>query len=311
MRKFFYHLIWILKGIQVYALVGRSGTGKSFRAKLIAEKYGIPLIIDDGLLISKNRIIAGKTAKKEKGYLSAVKTALFEDKKHREEVIKALSEEKFKRVLIIGTSEKMAAKIAERLNLPKVAKMLRIEDFATRQEIERATNSRQHQGNHVIPVPSIQIERAYPQIFYDSVKVFLKNKLNLFSKNKVYEKSVVRPEFGKRGAIKISEPALAQMILHCVDEFDPGIQIKRLVTKQDTGGYRLRMVVEAPYGTQLSDNIYGLQDYVIEHIQRYTGIMISNFEIVIDEISDPQTPASKLKHIVNKFTPKLGKNVTE
>jgi ABC-type oligopeptide transport system ATPase subunit len=35
---------------KVFALVGGSGTGKSFRAKLVAQKYGIDFIIDDGLL---------------------------------------------------------------------------------------------------------------------------------------------------------------------------------------------------------------------------------------------------------------------
>ena len=37
--------------VRTFALVGRSGTGKSFRAQLVAEKYHIQLIIDDGLLI--------------------------------------------------------------------------------------------------------------------------------------------------------------------------------------------------------------------------------------------------------------------
>ena len=32
-----------LQGMHVYALVGKSGTGKSFRAKLLAEKIGVPL----------------------------------------------------------------------------------------------------------------------------------------------------------------------------------------------------------------------------------------------------------------------------
>ena len=32
-------------GIYVYALVGESGTGKSFRAKLIAEKYNLPFVL--------------------------------------------------------------------------------------------------------------------------------------------------------------------------------------------------------------------------------------------------------------------------
>ena len=45
------------KTISVYALVGESGTGKSFKAKLLAQKYGIEAIIDDGLLIQDDKIL--------------------------------------------------------------------------------------------------------------------------------------------------------------------------------------------------------------------------------------------------------------
>ena len=61
----------------VYALVGESGTGKSFRSKLLAEKYGIHAIIDDGLLIEDDKILAGRSAKREKTYMGAVRAALF------------------------------------------------------------------------------------------------------------------------------------------------------------------------------------------------------------------------------------------
>ena len=40
-----------LRGVQVTALVGRSGTGKSFRAQLITARHNMDLIVDDGLLI--------------------------------------------------------------------------------------------------------------------------------------------------------------------------------------------------------------------------------------------------------------------
>ena len=73
-----------LKKIKVLALIGESGTGKSFRAKFIAQKFGIEYIIDDGLLIKDNRIIAGHSAKKEKTFLAAVKVSLFDEKAHRE-----------------------------------------------------------------------------------------------------------------------------------------------------------------------------------------------------------------------------------
>ena len=80
MFKIVHDLYWLFKGVRVFALVGESGTGKSFRAKLVAQKYNIDLIIDDGLLIQGDAIVAGKSAKREKLYMAAVKTALFHDK---------------------------------------------------------------------------------------------------------------------------------------------------------------------------------------------------------------------------------------
>jgi adenylate kinase family enzyme len=191
--KLFYYILWLLKGIKVFALVGKSGTGKSFRAKLIAEKYGIELIIDDGLLIRDNGIIAGKSAKKETAYLTAIKTAIFNEKEHRDEVCHELQTQRFNRVLILGTSEKMVKKITKRLKLPHISKMIHIEDIATEEEINNAIKSRHMEGKHIIPVPTIEIQRDYSHIIYDSVKVFVKKKIFNIGKGneKYYEKTVV------------------------------------------------------------------------------------------------------------------------
>ena len=86
-------------GLTVFALVGESGTGKSFRAKLLAQKHGIDAIIDDGLLIQNDKILAGRTAKHEKTYMGAVRIALFDDKQHRDQVAKALQTNKIKKLL--------------------------------------------------------------------------------------------------------------------------------------------------------------------------------------------------------------------
>src|SRR5215510_7116893 len=131
-----------LKNIKVFALVGESGTGKSFRAKLVAQKYGIEFIIDDGLLIRENRILAGHSAKKEKTFLAAVKVALFDEKAHRDEIARRLQSEKIRNVLVLGTSEKMVYKIAARLQLPPPKKIIKIEDIATQEEIDKAIRTR-------------------------------------------------------------------------------------------------------------------------------------------------------------------------
>ena len=284
--RLFNLLFWYLRGVRIYALVGSTGTGKSFRAKLVAQKYGIEMIIDDGLLIRGDQLVAGKSAKKEALYLGAVKTALFHDKAHRDDVVKALQREKFRKLLVIGTSEKMTSRICERLQIPQPFKVIKIEDIATKDEIEKALQSRQIEGKHVIPVPALEIRRNYPSIFYDSVRVFLKKSFGSgASLPRIYEKAVVRPEYTKRGRVAISEAALSQMVVHCVDEFDPSVKVKRLAIRDDTQGYRITVVLEAPYGTKLASNAHALQEYIVDNIERFTGILVAEVNIVIDRLT--------------------------
>ncbi len=285
MKGIFRHIIWLFRGITVYALVGRSGTGKSFRAKLVAQKYGIDLLIDDGLLIRDQRIIAGTSAKREKIYLSAIKTALFAKDTHCNQVRRALAKEKFKRVLILGTSEKMVYKIALRLKLPKPTRIINIEEIASREDIETAVLSRKNEGKHVIPVPTIEIHRNYPQFVYDSVKVFLKRNFSFLpGKEEVYEKTVVQPEFGKKGKVTISEAALTQMVLHCVDEFDDTIDVRKVSVNQTSSGYFLSIQIHVPFGVQLSGTMHSLRDYIIENLEHYGGVPIIKLDLKVDKL---------------------------
>jgi len=279
-------LPFTLKKIKVFALVGESGTGKSFRAKLVAQKYEVDYIIDDGLLIKDNRILAGQSAKKEKTFMAAVKVALFDQKAHRDEVARKLQGEKTRKILIIGTSEKMVNKIASRLQLPLPSKIIKIEDISSQEEIEKAIRTRRIEGKHVIPVPAIEVKRTYPSIFYTAIRIFKRKKgpVGLGAPPSVHEKSVVRPEYFKKGKVIISEAALSQMVIHCVDEYNKEIKIKKIQVRDDVMGYRLVITIDVPYGIQLGGNIHELQRYIIDNIERYTGILIEEVNIIIDKI---------------------------
>jgi hypothetical protein len=230
--------------------------------------------------------MAGHSAKKEKTFMAAVKTALFDEKSHRDEVARKLQGEKSRKILILGTSEKMVNKIAARLQLPPPSKLIRIEDIASQEEIEKAIRTRRIEGKHVIPVPSIEIKRSYPNIFYDAIKIFKRRPVpaSIGPVPRIHEKSVVRPEYSKRGKVIISEAALGQMVIHCVAENNPDIRIKKMVVKDDERGYRLVITIDVPYGTQLGGNIHELQQYIIDNIERYTGILIEEVNIIIDKI---------------------------
>ena len=116
------------------------------------------------------------------------------------------------------------------------------------------------------------------------------------------EKSIVQPEFSKKGRIEISEAALTQMTMHCVSECSPDVKVKKISVKKDNRGYKLVVTIDVPFGTQLTGKVHKLQQYIIDKIESFTGILIEDVNIIIDKISmenrqkekEPATIKSKL-----------------
>ncbi len=283
MNRLFKFAFSHINGVKVYALVGRSGTGKSYHSKLVAQKHHIDLIIDDGLLIKGDKILAGHSAKRDPNFLVAVKTAVFDDEAHRQEVEEALLKEKYKKILIIGTSEKMVDKIVKKLNLPPVCRTFHIEEVASQEEIETAMRIRYTEGKHVIPVPSIEITRNYPQIVYDSMKVFF-GKKKPFQKKQGFEKTIVRPEFSRPDKDTVNETTLIQMVRHCIDEYDKVIKVKKVrATVGSDNSYDVTVTLQVPLKHYIGQTLGELQDYIADCIEKYGGIMVHQVSIEIEE----------------------------
>ena len=97
--------------MKVYGLIGKSGTGKSFQAVNLCKQLNIESIIDDGLFICRNKVIAGISAKRQKTRVGAVKSALFYNDAHRDEVVEAINRIKPSSILVLGTSDEMVDRI--------------------------------------------------------------------------------------------------------------------------------------------------------------------------------------------------------
>jgi len=80
--------------MQVYAFVGKTGTGKSYNALKVAKSYDIKYIIDDAILIKENKVVAGKSAKTEASKIASVKAAIFLNDDRRIPMVKAIKKEK-------------------------------------------------------------------------------------------------------------------------------------------------------------------------------------------------------------------------
>ncbi|MDR2601573.1 MAG: ATP-binding protein [Spirochaetaceae bacterium] len=270
--------------IKTFALVGPSGTGKSFQAKFLCRKKHIDFIIDDGLLIRNARIVAGHSAKEEKTFMAAVKAALFDEKSKRDEVARKLQSEHFSRVLILGTSEKMVNKIAARLQLPMPSKIIRIGEISTQKDIENAKRMRYVEGKHVIPVPGAEVKREYPSIFFNAIHIFKKKPVSsVITVPEFHEKSIVKPIYSRQNKIIISKKALSLMVYNCINEFNPKFAGQKIEVEPTETGYNIAITLDIPFGTELSDAIEGLQTYIVENIEHFTRIPVENVSVIIDK----------------------------
>jgi len=193
--------------MEVYALIGPSGTGKSHQAMTVALDNGIDTLIDDGLLIREGQRLAGSSAKGEKTSVGAVKRAVFLRENHRNEVKKAIAEAAPEKLMVLGTSQKMADRITKALDLPMPCRYLHIEEVSTTREIATALELRKSYGMHVIPVPVIEVKKDLQGYLTRPIRYLMQFK----SGNKQGEKTIIQPKFSTVGKLVITNQALDQM----------------------------------------------------------------------------------------------------
>lgn len=203
--------------MKVYALVGRSGTGKSHKAQIVAGMYDIEYILDDGLFIRGPKVLAGISAKREDTRIGAVKRAVFVNPEHRSDVKKAIEENEPDKILVIGTSEHMIHNIMHVLGIGKEYELIRIEDISEAEEIATAIKLRRVKGKHVIPVPTFEVKKDFSGYFIDSIKQLVrKNEKSV----EAYEKTVVRPTFSYLGKYEIKDTVLKSITSCSANEID-------------------------------------------------------------------------------------------
>ena len=270
------------KKIKVYAFVGPSGTGKSYRAQMVASEKNINFIIDDGLLIKDNEVIAGESAKKAPTKIETVKHALFYKDEEKEEIIKALKKYKPESILILGMVEKIAAN----LGLPEISEITYISDVATQEEMETARRIRVTEGKHVIPVPTFEIKKDFSGYLLDPLQIF-KTK-GKGQQPYISEKSIIRPTFSYMGNFTISDTVFRQILEYLASK-TPGIyKIQKIRVDNFGEGAKLYMEVTVVYGFNLIDGIKQFKIKAKKEIEKLTAMNVEEFEVVVKNVYVPQ-----------------------
>ena len=276
----------MFENIKVYAFVGPSGTGKSYRAQMVAGEKNVHFIIDDGLLINDNRVVAGESAKKASTKIETVKKALFLHDEEKKVIQKALKKYKVKSILILGTSDGMVAKIAENLGLPKIQNTTYITDVATEEEMEEARNIRVTEGKHVIPVPTFEIKKDFSGYLLDPLQIFKPKGLG--KKPYISEKSIIRPTFSYMGNFTISDTVFRQIAEYQADQVPEICKVLRTRVQNYGEGPIIYMELSVMYGYNVQTSLKNFKKTITEEIERLTAMNVVKIDVIAKNIVVPE-----------------------
>lgn len=270
--------------MDVIALVGPSGTGKSHRALQVAREHEADAIIDDGILIKDGHIVAGESAKTEKSKIMAVRRAIFVLPGHAEDVRQALQEVQPHRVLIIGTSENMVQKIAKTLKLPPIQQIVRIEDIASRTEIETAQFHRLKEGKHIIPVPTIELKPHFSGFLVNPLQTIFKQ--SSVRRRKLGEKSIVRPVFSYYGKLIIDDKVILSIVEKIIKAREfvkslKNVSVKHILKDDEDRGLKISCEVVLNYGNHIPTLIRQTQSNVRDAVEFTTGMIVHAVDISV------------------------------
>lgn len=268
-----------LSAIEVYAFVGPAGTGKSQRASQVARQHGIDLIVDDGLVVSRGRIMAGRSAKSEDNMVRAIRRALFEYPAHRAEVMGFLEGRAPCKLMLLATSEGMMRKIVAKLGLSDPVKIIGITDVATQEEIDNALRERREKRQHVVPVARTQIQRNFAGKLVSQLKDLFK------SKDRDDGRTIVKPPFSFDGHVTIGREAILEMCRRLVVIGDHVRKVHEIELETDDDSLEVNLEIDLRLGNRSALLIARLlQKKISVGLSYFTGMDVRKVNVKIHEI---------------------------
>ena len=192
------------------------------------------------------------------------------------------------KIMILGTSDKMAQRIASRLKLPEPSVYIHIEDVAKPEEIEQAREARHKEGKHVIPVPTMELRPYFKGYLVDSLRFFRSKKKDTSKPKGSEERSVVRPVFSYYGKLTFSNRVIEALVRHTVSDMET-VKIYNVSSEKSTNhmnGIILYIDLKVRQGTpkEIKKVIHTMRDKIQKEIEYTTGMSLETIKLNVTTV---------------------------
>jgi len=221
---------------------------------VVALENEVDYIIDDGLVIAKGRIMAGKSAKAEKNLVRAIRRALFQFPDHR--------------------------KVSRALRLPYPEMIIDITEVASPEEIIKARRERHEKGQHVIPASRTQIRKNFAGKLVGHLRGLFKS-----VDREDGERTIVRPPFSFYGELSIESSAVLDIVRHVLKSNPQVASIKDVRVRYREEAVSIEASLQVLPG-KMDFRQIGLvnQKRVASAVSYFTGMDVEEVDIHIVEV---------------------------
>ena len=182
--------------------------------------------------------------------------------------------------MILGTSEGMAVKIANRLGIGPIETFIHIEDVATESEIAMANRMRLEDGKHVIPVPTFEIQKDFSGYFLHPLRRFQPN-LDVEEQTAAADKSIVRPTFSYLGDFVISDEVIIQLAIHEAMRVDGIHKINNINIRKTDHGAHIDITATVNYGVNIHKVCREAQLLIREKIEELASVNVRRVHFLV------------------------------
>lgn len=179
----------------------------------------------------------------------------------------------------------MIQKIISNLEIPSLQETIRIEDIATKKEIETAKKIRKTQGKHVVPVPTFEIKKDFSGIMLDPLQIFRTKK----DKNPYIspDRSIIRPTFSYLGTFTISDKVFRDIISFVASYTEGVVEITRLRVDKisyEEEGLKIYTEVTLHYGYNIPKTVEVLKNNIKKEMDRHTALNVLEVDVKVNAI---------------------------